>query len=386
MFPVAALVVGLVAGTLVDQDVLGNRKATAEAEQCRKALAQEVSAKEQALAASEARRKELAQVRATAKESATQVERLSAERAACLTNTAELEAGLGRANAEVERLASSETAYVKQLAQEAKSAAAAEKAKLEAKALLSSCQEVLASEVAQAEAVRNPLLPGTWPECLRNGVSLHAEAGSAALEDLAAILGPAVTGCLRGDCTRSDTFVAPLPEECAHMCAASANCSFWTHGLLDGSWRCWLRTAEEGRAAAANMSSAIKGCAPPPTQWSQAAAVLAVLNSDAVKDAEDEEDAVRTWLFAYGQLQQVVGGFEHNYQEYLDAIEADMTSFLKSTPRTRQPDTYGIVVANNREVFGAFAKLLQDMGVPPSSLLDASVPRPVRGLLCAGTC
>merc|ERR1711924_102660 len=179
---------------------------------------------------------------------------------------------------------------------------------------------------------------------------------------------------------------------------ASDRCSFWSHGEQDGSKQCFLRGSTAGLSQAAGFVSAAKDCAPTPTDFSPRQAVLAVIDSadlqkcdgGIVSDAcPNLQDAMRTWGYAINTLKMMLQGKEHNFVNFIDQISTDVDYFLSIDPNPGE--MYSIAAANNRQVLGAMRSWMMesvDSGGDNAdvSVLDVSVPRPVRGLLCRGSC
>lgn len=110
-----------------------------------------------------------------------------------------------------------------------------------------------------------------------------------------------------------------------------------------------------------------------------------------VSDAcPDLMDAMRTWAYAINTLKKLLEGKEHNFANFIDQIATDADYFLSSTP-PNAAEMYGIAAGNNRQVLDAVRSWMlesTDAGDDNTdiSILDVSLPRPVRGLVCRGPC
>lgn len=251
------------------------------------------------------------------------------------------------------------------------------------------------ASLAAAAAATQEWPKGDWPQCLNRDVALQGRAAEAALEDLTALFDDIVTGCRNGNCRATDTFSTTRSEDCAHACAALEKCSFWSHG----DRQCFLRASSAGLERAAGFISAAKDCAPSPTNFSPKQAVLAVLDSELLRKCDgavvsdacpDLQDGMRTWSYAINTLQMLLQGKEHNFANFIDQIGGDSDYFLSSSP-ANPAEMYAIAAANNRQVLDAIRSYLMesmDAGADNAdiSVLDVSVPRPVRGLVCRGPC
>lgn len=160
------------------------------------------------------------------------------------------------------------------------------------------------------------------------------------------------------------------------------------------------RSVAEAEAAAAASACPAQGSPPPPTSVSPAQAALAVLDLAPLQACDEGivgdacpnlHLAMRTWDFGIKQLAAAVEGTNTNIGGYLEQISADAEQFLSPAgmelPADQAAEMYRISAQNNRQVFEAVRNFLQ--GQPrkePGQLLDASLPRPVRGLLCGETC
>jgi len=239
-----------------------------------------------------------------------------------------------------------------------------------------------------------------WPQCLEHGVVLRGRGQFAAYEDVATLLGSAASGCWMDNCRSTDKLEADRFEDCARICAALTSCSFWTHGEQDGAQRCFLRTGDGGRESAAGFISASKDCTPPATEVESKQAVLAVLDSPALAACDggvvgdtcsDLKDAMRTWQYAIKTLNSLLEGLQHNFGDLLSQIGDDVAYFLDVPASAGNlGEMYAIAASNNRQVLKAVRGWLSDrFGAEEASAihaLDVSVPRPVRGLLCSGSC
>jgi len=243
---------------------------------------------------------------------------------------------------------------------------------------------------------------GSWPDCAKQGLALRRTGSQILAEDLATLIGGDVRGCQNGDCSATDRFHTSRPEDCAHACAASKKCSFWSHGQHNDDFYCILHTSEAEIATAAGFNTAPKDCAPLPTDVSLRQAVLAVLDSKWVRACDggvvsDEcpnlHDAMRTWSFAIKTLDNLLEGRDHNFATFLHQISDDSDYFVSMEGKLPNPEEmYAVAATNNRQVLDAVRSWLEesDIGAESNDVqispLDVSVPRPARGLLCRGAC
>lgn len=159
------------------------------------------------------------------------------------------------------------------------------------------------------------------------------------------------------------------------------------------------RSVAEAEAAAAASASPAQGSPPPPTSVSPAQAALAVLDLAPLQACDegivggacpDLHRAMRTWDFGIKQLTAATEGTNTNIAGYLEQISADAEQFLSpagmEVPADQAAEMYRIGAQNNRQVFEAVRAFLQSQPQTELSQLDASLPRPVRGLLCGDTC
>lgn len=273
------------------------------------------------------------------------------------------------------------------------------------KASLAACEKK-AEELARLELekkdeekqVEQPVwLGGAWPECKAEVVLAHT-GEVAILEDLVTLFGTAVDGCRMDDCTASDTFRTSRPEDCAHACSRLEQCSFWTHGEEE----CRLLAIGAGEVKhKPGYVSAPKACAPLPTTFTRAQAVLAVLDSELLRSCDggetsdscpDLKNAMRTWFYAIETLRrmEVAEGLTHPYAEYIEQIYTDTRDFNEVSDVAYQRQMYPIAAGNNRQVLGALRTFILQLPTNGSSdtisRLDISLPDPVRGLLCQNSC
>eukprot|EP00747_Dinoflagellata_sp_TGD_P059313 gnl/TRDRNA2_/TRDRNA2_151511_c0_seq2.p1 gnl/TRDRNA2_/TRDRNA2_151511_c0~~gnl/TRDRNA2_/TRDRNA2_151511_c0_seq2.p1 ORF type:complete len:412 (+),score=73.11 gnl/TRDRNA2_/TRDRNA2_151511_c0_seq2:127-1362(+) len=235
-----------------------------------------------------------------------------------------------------------------------------------------------------------------WPNCIQKDVALRDLGKHALYEDVSALLGDAATGCWMGKCTFTDRFVTKRPEDCAHVCGALPRCAFWSLGSQDGVSHCFLRLSDEGREHAKGFEAAGKECAPAHTVVPAKQAALSVLDSAPLRACDagavgpscpNLKDAMRTWQYAIQQAQTTLEGMSHNAGDLVDQIAADAESVLSADEKAADfGDVYSIAAANSRQVLEALRAWLSQDDRVDISPLDASVPRPARGLICLGSC
>mmetsp|Transcript_101684 Transcript_101684/g.303432 ORF Transcript_101684/g.303432 Transcript_101684/m.303432 type:complete len:270 (-) Transcript_101684:111-920(-) len=255
------------------------------------------------------------------------------------------------------------------------------------------------AEQGMEAAVEAPASPAAWPQCVEQGVVFRGKGVYASFEDVTAMFGDSARGCWAGDCTRTDKFEAPSAEDCARACAVMSRCAFWTFGEQDGTRQCFMRSSDAGREAAGGFQAAPRACQPSATEVRPSQAALAVLDSPALLACEagpggeacpDLHDAMRTWNYGIQNLRVSLANTDHNVGRYLEQISTDADAFLGLPVSDQLPEFYSISAANNRQVFEAVRSFLYQVegGQAPTlpSPMDASVPRPARGLLCRGDC
>lgn len=234
-----------------------------------------------------------------------------------------------------------------------------------------------------------------WPACVFEGVALRGAGAMAALSGLSGLSGVAV--CPGGaPCIGADTLAVPKAEDCARICAAVAECRFWAHGGAEQP-ACYLKVDDASSEQGVGFSAGRRDCAPPPTEVTPMQAVNGVLASEALRACDtaveneacaDLGDAMQTWLYGIRQLGAL--GVEGTMAQHVDQITTDSERFPSLAPGDpRRHEAYRVYADNNRQVLQAIVSQYAwqtNSEASPLSPLDLSVPRPARGLLCAGTC
>lgn len=254
--------------------------------------------------------------------------------------------------------------------------------------------ELLKESDRRVEAQEPPRASADWPECVERGIVFRGHGQFADFEDLAALFGDAAAGCWNGQCHNSDKFETPRIEDCARACASLDRCRFWSHGEQDGLAQCFLRTSDGGREGADGFIAGAKGCSPPALTFSPSQAALAVLDSQRLRACDQGagaacpslHDGMRTWLYGIENLKLVMeGAADDQLGGHLEQIWADAVAFVNTDDSAQGLESlYPIAVQNNRMVFEAVRGFLSEQDTTPVNHLDASLPRPVRGLLCEG--
>lgn len=254
--------------------------------------------------------------------------------------------------------------------------------------------ELLKESGRRTEAQEPPRASAEWPECVERGVVFRGHGQFADFEDLAALFGDAASGCWNGQCHNSDKFETPRIEDCAQACASLDRCRFWSHGEQDGLAQCFLRASDGGREGADGFIAGAKGCSPPPLTFSPSQAALAVLDSQKLRGCDQGagaacpslHDGMRTWLYGIENLKLVMeGAADDQLGGHLEQIWADAVAFVNTDDGAQGLESlYPIAVQNNRMVFEALRGFLSEQDATPVNHLDASLPPPVRGLLCEG--
>jgi len=88
---------------------------------------------------------------------------------------------------------------------------------------------------------------------------------------------------------------------------------------------------------------------------------------------------VTTWKFAIKHLTQAVNGkLDTGTLNYINQIAGDTDAFAAQMSE----DNFGVIVANNRQVFQALTGWMQSQPGTQVDPGDLSLPNPMRGKLC----
>jgi len=237
-----------------------------------------------------------------------------------------------------------------------------------------------------------------WPDCMVFGSAPVGLGLRVASEEFGAVFGEALADCNSESCNGNGGFNPLRVEDCAWACAAHPHCNVWSFGDERHTGRCLLMSDDSaGFMTAAEAVVARKACQPPPTVVSSAQAALSVLELP-VLDACDAgitscrvnlHDAMRTWSFGIEKLRGALADTPttDNVAPILTQISEDASAFMHMQPEDQQFESvYGIAAANNRQVFNALRGFLSSTPKVDVSPWDPSLPLPVRGMLCKGSC
>jgi len=243
----------------------------------------------------------------------------------------------------------------------------------------------LSCPCTQGAAVPSPpVTPGApYPGCVeQNSVMRHAGA-HAIFVDMSAF---GSAGCWQNDCKNTDKFNADDMGICARTCAQIDECTHWVYGDQEDAKKCFLRKSDAGREAAEGWLAAPKACAPPAIPDSYLAFVSGniLLPCDGGKSDKcpDMARAITTWRFAIKHLKRATEGkVDPNTINFINQISDDTDAFAAQMSEDNLP----VVAGNNRQVFLALASWMDSQPKPTLDANDASLPNPIRGMLCGAS-
>lgn len=228
---------------------------------------------------------------------------------------------------------------------------------------------------------------GPYPSCIQERVVFRHAGAHAIFVDMTAY---GAAGCWQSDCKNTDKFNAEEKGICARACAQIDECTHWSYGEQEGVMKCFLRKSDAGREGADGWLSSSKACAPEAVSAAFSALVAAELPELKACDqgkgdaCPDMARAVRTWRFAIQNLKKAVSGqLDENTQQYVTQVSQDTDAFANQMTEENFP----VIAGNNRQVFNALNGWLQSKGGGTIDRGDASLPNPLRGMLCgANSC
>lgn len=141
-----------------------------------------------------------------------------------------------------------------------------------------------------------------FPSCIGQNEILRGHGTHSLFTDVSMF---GLSGCFLDNCQNSDKWISVSYASCADACAKTPECKHWTYGLEDGSKKCWLRTADDGKEEISGYVHGPVGCHPlefptcvkPDIRYGAHAAVFTDVTVEGKYDGCVNDDCTSTDVF-----------------------------------------------------------------------------------------